>query len=154
MLRITETLNLHTHTHKDLVLQLFSHWCLSYIISPVSLPLKNFYTLYLNWFDEAFFFFFRPGPMACGGFPGSSAVKESACSAGDLGLIPGLGRPPGEGNNYLLEFSGLENSMGCIVHGLTRSQTQLSNVHFHGMWRLNSLTRDQTHVPCSGSAES
>ena len=71
--------------------------------------------------------------MACGGFPDSSAVKESACSVGDLGLIPGLGRPPGEGNDYLLEFSGLENSMGCIVHGLTRSQTRLSNFHFHGM---------------------
>ena len=46
------------------------------------------------------------------GFPGSSAGKESACNAGDLGLIPGLGRPPGEGNGYLLQYSGLENPMG------------------------------------------
>ena len=49
---------------------------------------------------------------------GSSAGKESACNAGDPGLIPGLGRPPGEGKGYLLQYSGLENSMDCIVgHG-------------------------------------
>ena len=40
--------------------------------------------------------------------------KESACNAGDLGLIPGLGRSPGEGKVYLLQYSGLENSMDCI----------------------------------------
>ena len=55
------------------------------------------------------------------GFPGSSAGKELACNAGDLGSIPGLGRPPGEGNGYLLQYSGLENSMDCIVHGVTKS---------------------------------
>ena len=44
-------------------------------------------------------------------FPGASAGKESACNAGDLGLIPGLGRSPGEGNGYPLQYSGLENSM-------------------------------------------
>ena len=49
------------------------------------------------------------------GFSGSSAGKESACNAGDLGLIPGLGRSPGEGNGYPLWFSGLENSMDCIA---------------------------------------
>ena len=46
------------------------------------------------------------------GFPGGSAVKESACNVGDLGLISGLGRPPGEGKGYPLRYSGLENSMG------------------------------------------
>ena len=45
------------------------------------------------------------------GFPGGSAGKEFAHSVGDLGLIPGLGRSPGEGNGYPLQFSGLENSM-------------------------------------------
>ena len=55
------------------------------------------------------------------GFPGSSAGKELACNAGDLGSIPGLGRPPGEGNGYLLQYSGLENSEDCIVHGVTKS---------------------------------
>ena len=51
------------------------------------------------------------------GFPGGSAGKESACKAGDLGLIPELGRVPGEGKGYPLQYSGLENSMDCIVHG-------------------------------------
>ena len=50
------------------------------------------------------------------GFPGGSAGKESPCNAGDLGSIPGLGRSPGEGNGNLLQYSGLENSMECIVH--------------------------------------
>ena len=50
------------------------------------------------------------------GFPGGSAGKDSTYNAGDLGLIPGLGRFPGEGNSYPLKYSGLENSMGCIVH--------------------------------------
>ena len=45
------------------------------------------------------------------GFPGGSDGKESACNSGDLGLIPGLGRSPGEGNDYPLQYSGLENSM-------------------------------------------
>ena len=50
------------------------------------------------------------------GFPDSSVEKESACNAGDLGSIPGLGRPPGERKGYPLQFSGLENSMDCILH--------------------------------------
>ena len=48
------------------------------------------------------------------GFPGSSAGKESACNAGDPGSVPGLGRSPGEGNIYLLQYSGLENSVDSI----------------------------------------
>ena len=56
-------------------------------------------------------------------FPGGSAGKESACTAGDLGLIPGLGRSPGEGNSCPLQYSGLENSMECRVHGVAKSQT-------------------------------
>ena len=59
-------------------------------------------------------------------FPGGSAGKESACNAGDLDSIPGLGRCPGEGKGYPLQYSGLENSMDCIVHGATKSRTQLS----------------------------
>ena len=47
------------------------------------------------------------------GFPGGSAGKESACNAGDLGLIPVLGRSPGEGKGYPLQYSGLENPMDC-----------------------------------------
>ena len=63
------------------------------------------------------------------GFPGGSAGKESACNAGDLGSIPGLGRSPGEGKGYPLQYSGLENSMDCIVHGVAKSQTRLSDFH-------------------------
>ena len=58
------------------------------------------------------------------GFPGSLAGKESACNAGDLGSIPRLGRPPGEGNGYPLQYSGLENSIDrgawqATVHGVS-----------------------------------
>ena len=68
-------------------------------------------------------------------FPGSSTGKESTCNAGHSGSIPGLGRSPGEGNDYLLQYSGLQNSMDrgawrATVHGLAKSRTQLSNFHF------------------------
>ena len=57
------------------------------------------------------------------GFPGDSEGKEPAHNAGDLGLIPGLGRSPGEGNSYPLQYTGLEDSMDCIVYGVAKSQT-------------------------------
>ena len=56
-------------------------------------------------------------------FPGGSVGKESAYSVGDLGSIPGLGRSPGEGKGYPLQYYGLENSMDCIDHGVTKSWT-------------------------------
>ena len=49
---------------------------------------------------------------------------------GDLGLIPGLGRSPGEGKGYPLQYSGLENSRDYTVHGVSKSRTKLSNFHF------------------------
>ena len=52
-----------------------------------------------------------------------SAGKESACNVGDLGSIPGLVRSPEKGKGYPLQYSGLENSMNCIVHGVAKSQT-------------------------------
>ena len=61
---------------------------------------------------------------------GGSAGKESACNVGDLGSIPGLGRSPGEGNGYPVQYSGLEDSIDCIVHGVAKSWTQLSDFHF------------------------
>ena len=67
------------------------------------------------------------------GFPGGSEVKASACNAGDLGLIPGSGRSPGEGNGNPLQYSCLENPMDGGVwwatdHGVGKSQTRLSRL--------------------------
>ena len=58
------------------------------------------------------------------GFPCDPAGKESTCNAGNLGSIPRLGRSPGEGKGYPLQYSGLENSMDFIVHGVMKSQKQ------------------------------
>ena len=73
----------------------------------------------------------------CMGFPCASGGKESACNAGDLGSIPGLGRSPGEQKGYKLQYFGLEKSMDCIVPGVAESQTQLSDFtftfHFHAL---------------------
>ena len=68
------------------------------------------------------------------GFPCDLADEEScnpACNAGDLGLISGLGRFPGEGNSHPLQYSGLENSMERVVHGVAKSWTRLSDFRFH-----------------------
>ena len=67
------------------------------------------------------------------GFPGGSDGKESACNARDAGLIPGLGRSPGEGNGYPLQYSCLENPMGrgawwAAIYGVAQSRTQLKRL--------------------------
>ena len=80
------------------------------------------------------------------GFPGGSEFKVSASNVGDLGSIPGLGRPPGEGNDNLLQYSHLENPMDggawwatvhrvakrvpTTVHGVAKSRTRLSDFTF------------------------
>ena len=75
-------------------------------------------------------------------FPGGSEVKASACNAGDLGSIPGLGRSLGEGNGNPLQYSCLENPMDrgawwATIHGVAKSRTQLSDFtfafHFHAL---------------------
>ena len=66
------------------------------------------------------FFLLSPG-SPCG-----SDGEESACSVGDLGLIPGLVRSPGEGDGYPLQYSGLENSMDCVVHGVEKSWSDMT----------------------------
>ena len=75
-------------------------------------------------------------PLVFLAFPGSSDGKESAWNVGDLDLIPGLGRFPGEGKGYPLQYSGMENFMGCIVHGVTKSWTQLRD--FHSLTHLHT----------------
>ena len=76
------------------------------------------------------------------GIPCGSAGKESTCNAGDLGSIPGLGRSPGEGKGYPLQYSGLENSMDCIVHGVSQSVGHYwATFTFTFRQRYNSLCR-------------
>ena len=76
----------------------------------------------------AFLLHLRYGPLV--GFCGGSDSKKSTCNVGDLGSIPGLGRSPGGGNSYPLEYSGLENSKDCIVYGVAKSRTRLSDFYF------------------------
>ena len=77
------------------------------------------HSLYQHCSQDSFFYRL----MMAKGFPCGSAGEESACNVGDLGLIPGLGRSPGEGKGYPLQYSGLENSMDRIIHGVAKSWT-------------------------------
>ena len=79
-----------------------------------------------------------PALQAGSCFPGSSESRESTCSVGDVGLIPGLGISTGEGNGYSLQYSGLENPMNFIVYEVKKSQTRLSDFHFHFILPYNS----------------
>ena len=74
-------------------------------------------------------------------FPQFVVSKESTCNAGDLGSIPGLGRSPGEGSGYPLQYSGLENSIDSIVHGVTQRRTRQSD-----FYSLHSLTQSKALV--------
>ena len=76
------------------------------------------------------------------GFPYGSAGKEPSYKVGGLGLTPGLGRSPGEGKGYPLQYSCLENSMDSIVHGVAKSRTRLSDFHFH----LNFFLLSQSYT--------
>ena len=80
------------------------------------------------------------------GYLHSSVGKESTCNVGDLGSIPVLGRSPGEGKGYPLQYSGLENSMDCIVHGVTKSHTQLNGFHFWLVFMNFLLGKKDTKV--------
>ena len=82
------------------------------------------------------------------GFPGGSDGKESACNAGDLGLITGLGRSPGGGHGNPLQYSCLENLMDrgdwwATVHGVTKSRTRLSDQAQHELVKLVSLLKNE-----------
>ena len=100
-----------------------NHWFFFFLESwPLSLGLSGVWIvgMLVNWRSEGKT---KPWSVAIG--------KESACNAGDLGSTPGLGRSPGEGKSYPLQYFGLENSMSCIVHGVAKSGTWLSDLHFH-----------------------
>ena len=79
---------------------------------------------FLGWEDPL-----EKGKATHKSFSCGSAGKESPCNVGDLGSIPRLGRFPGEGKGYSLQYSGLENSMDCIACGVAKSQTRLSDFH-------------------------
>ena len=98
----------------------------------------------MNIYRDCIFYW---GSLLCKrGFSGSSAGEESACNAGDLGSIPGLGRFPGEGKGYPLQYACLENSMNggawqATVHRVSKSWIWLSNFHFHFLF---SIRREST----------
>ena len=94
--------------------------------STTSLALTSIYYSWKNHSLTIQTFISKVMSLLCG-----LAGKESACNVGDLGSIPGLGRSPGKGKGYPLQYSGLENSMDCIVQGVAKSQTWLSDFHFH-----------------------
>ena len=71
-----------------------------------------------------------PRPQISSSVKHSAQLVESACNVGDLGLIPGLGRSPGDGNDYPLQYSSLENSMDSVVHGVAKNWTWQSDFHF------------------------
>ena len=73
------------------------------------------------------------------GFPCGSAGKESACSTGDLGSIPGLGRSPGEGKGYPLQHSGLQNFTDSTVHRVAKRWTQLSDFHYKKLFIIRIM---------------
>ena len=84
-------------------------------------------------------------------FPDNSAGKESSCNAGDLGLIPGLGRSPGDGNSDPLQYSGPENSTNCIVHGVAKSRTRLSD--FHSLHMPTHILKETKSLDTQGKLE-
>ena len=77
------------------------------------------------------------------GFPDSSVGKESGCNAAHPHSIPGLGRSPGEGNSYPLQYSCLENCMDCIIHGVVKSWMQLSHFHSLSLWGFWNMETGQ-----------
>ena len=83
--------------------------------------------LFLSFF-KAFYFILEYNPLT-GGSAGKKKKVHLQCE--NLVVIPGLGRSPGERNGYPFQYSGLENFMDCIVHGVAKSRTQLSDFHFH-----------------------
>ena len=84
-------------------------------------------------------------------FPWASLVVQLVKNlpAMDLGSIPGLGRSPEEGKGYPLQYPGLENSVECIVHGVTKSQRRISNFHFHFWLSLVASSKNFSLVAVS-----
>ena len=118
------------------------YWSFGFSISP-SNEYSGLISFKIDWFDlsaiqdtklrgkKSIFFYSQ---HFC---PDSSVGKESTCNEGDLSLMSGLGRSPGEGKGYPLQYSGLENSMDCIGHGVAKSWTWLSTFTFTTLLSTN-----------------
>ena len=75
---------------------------------------------------------------------------------GDLGSVPRLGRFPGEGKGNPLQYSGLENSMDCVVHGVAKNQARLNNFHFSDFWRwvtIKNYEGSEINLVCYSSMD-
>ena len=96
-------------------------WRIPGMEEPGELPSMGSHRVWHDWSDLAA----AAAKNNKKGFPCGSADKESNCNGGNWGLIPGLGRSPGEGKGYPFQYSDLEKSTDCIVHGVAKSQTQL-----------------------------
>ena len=113
---------------------------------PLNHGLSSLYPLICRLFPVVNTTVFIVLPYWMIGLPWWLSGKESAYNAGDAGLIPGSGRSPGEGNGNSFQYSCLENPMDrgawwAIVHGVAKSQTQLSNHHCHARWSVIGWTR-------------
>ena len=109
---------------------LYSHQTSNCLHLPQEVRAEFWHNLYVTW--------------KCMGFPSGSAGKEPACNAGGLCSIPGLGRSPGEGTATNSSILGLENSMGCIVYGVSKSRTRMSDFHVHYLFG----TVSQSYLRC------
>ena len=115
-------------------------------LTPVFFPISPASSSSPNWFPSFPWSPRKSVPLHSLGFPCSSA--GNACNEGDLGLIPGLGRSPGEEKGYPLQYSGLENSIDCIVHGVLKSQTQLIDFHYYHYIAWSSYPAVGEASPC------
>ena len=107
---------------------LFCIWVYRYFFVGSLLSLYSYFVAVMSSLELMHTPLTSPGEPP--GLAGGSDGKESACNVGNLGSTPGLRRSPGEGNGYPLQYSGLENSMDYIVHGVAKSWTWLRDFHF------------------------
>ena len=107
---------------------------MSPVLSNAAWGISGFVLISFNFFCPNFHIVLLKEYYDKEGLPGGSEVKVSAWNAGDLGLIPGLGRRPGEGKGCPLQCSGLENPMDCIDHAVTKRRPRLGGSHsFHAV---------------------
>ena len=121
-------------------LSVSASFCLSLSSLPhfLSLPIYPLLSFFLFFSFEFVLYILISNQLYHEEIGKGTIIDYILCSgiAGDPGLIPGLGRSPGEGKVYPLQYSSLENSMDYKVHGVAENQTQLTNFHYHKYFRL------------------